>query len=472
MHKKRYWIIGIFSFFILIGAIFGEVDEPETKEINNNQVENIEMEDEENEEANENKEDNLLKEKEDQAEEESTNNKKVEEKEEEREEKTEEEEIPPSKTGKLTNLKAHFIAVGQADATLFQYSDQHKSYNILFDTGNWNKNDVVNYLHAQNIKSLDLIVISHPHADHIGQLAAIMNQFKVQEVWMSGNTASSQTFQRALEAVLYSEADYVEPRAGQIYDIGPLTLEVLHPSHLTGDLNQDSISIRFLYGSVGFLLTGDAYKQNELEMIRRDPKVQADILHLGHHGSNTSTDSRFLDAVKPKLAIYSASSNNSYGHPHPKVVSLVKNKGIDLYGTDVHGTIIITTDGKSFDVATKKDGTVTPRSTASSSGSNKAGKSSSSSSHQSKATSSNQAKTEEKKKEKKQDPAPVTSNCVDINKASLEEVQEIIHIGPARAEDLIKLRPFKSIDDLTRISGIGPARIKDIKEQGKACLGG
>lgn len=476
MHKKRYWIIGIFIFIILIGAIFGEVDDQDAGDQNKNkQTEEIEKKEREKREEKEKTQEKAKVEREEKEkkEEEKKEEESTEEKETTKAEKKE--ESPPSKSENLSNLKAHFIDAGQADATLFQYSDGNKQYNILFDAGDWNRKDVVSYLHSQSIKSLDLIVISHPHADHIGQLDDIMKQFTVHEVWMNGNTATSQTFQRAAEAVLSSNADYVEPRAGEVYDIGPLTLEILHPAHLTGDLNQDSLSIRFLYGNIAFLLTGDAYKQNELEMIRRNSSIKAEVLQLGHHGSNTSTDPRFLDAVNPKVAIYSAGSNNSYGHPHSEVVSLIKNKGIDLYGTDVHGTIVVTTNGKTLNVATKKDGTVTPKNTSSSNTSKKSkpsgkGKNSDSGS----SNKSNHKKKEEPKKEqaKKQDPPPATANCVDINKASIEEVQQIIHIGPARAEDLVKLRPFKSVDDLTKISGIGPARIKDIKAEGIACVGG
>src|SRR5699024_56650 len=119
--------------------------------------------------------------------------------------------------------------------------------------------------------------------------------------------------------------------------------------------------------------------------------------------------------------------------------------GIVLYGTDVHGTVILTTDGLTYDIQTKEDGTISPKSTGSTS---------------KKTSDSNKNKSKEENN---------TSDCVDINSASIEQVQEIIHIGPARAQDLIDLRPFDSVDDLSRISGIGPARIVDIKEQGTAC---
>jgi competence protein ComEC len=137
--------------------------------------------------------------------------------------------------------------------------------------------------------------------------------------------------------------------------------------------------------------------------------------------------------------------NNTYGHPHEEVVNLVQGSKIQLYGTDVHGTVLIETDGKDYKVLTKKDGTITPPSSGS--------------------TTKDEAKVEVP-------PAPISGNCIDVNTATIEQLQEIMHIGAARAQDLIQLRPFSSVDDLGRIKGIGPARIADIKSQGLACVGG
>lgn len=244
----------------------------------------------------------------------------------------------------LDELKVHFIDVGQADATLLQYSDGQKAYNILFDTGDWRGNEVVPYLTENNVSFLDLIIISHPDADHIGQLDKVMHAFDVGEVWMSGNESSSQTFQKAIEAVLASDADYNEPRAGEGYDIGPLAIDVLYPDTISGKANEESISLLFTYGSSKFLFTGDADRNGETYMWN-NYDVKADVLHLGHHGSKTSSDPAFIEAVSPSIAIYSAGEGNSYGHPSPEVVTMIKEKNIELYGTDKDSTIIITTNG-------------------------------------------------------------------------------------------------------------------------------
>ncbi len=273
-----------------------------------------------------------------------------------------------------------------------------------------------------------------------------MNNYEVGEVWLSGNESTSQTFQRALEAVLASDASYHEPRTGETFDIGPMQIDILHPGSISGKANEESIAAKFTYGDVSFVFTGDAEKSGEKQMMASGINVEADILQLGHHGSNTSSDPTFIDTVNPSIAIYSAGADNTYGHPHAEVISYLQDSGITVYGTDVHGTIVVETDGSEFSILTNKDGTISPESTGSSN-------------NDSSSTQSNDGESS-------------IDGCVNINEATVEELQEITHIGPARAEALVELRPFQSLDELTNINGIGPARIKDIKAEGIACIGG
>lgn len=372
------------------------------------------------------------------------------------------EDIPKEEVSKdngqskaLSTLKVHFIDVGQADSTLIEFSDGSEDYTILIDAGNWNRTNVVDYLRGQSVSEIDLAIGTHPDADHIGQLDKVIAQFDVGEVWMSGNTSTSRTFQQLLQEIDQQNVDYYEPRMGEEFDIGPLQIDVLYPKAISENDNEESISLKLTYGDVRFIFTGDAARNDELKMLQSGFNLDADILHLGHHGSNTSTHPSFLKTVSPSVAVYSAGVNNSYGHPHEEVVNLVKNSGAKLYGTDVHGTIILSTDGKTYHINTKKSGTVTPGS---------------------KSTTDKKADNlpaQQKEPEPAKKPAPQANNsCININTASLQELQEIVHIGPARAEELINLRPFNSVDDLKRIKGVGQARLDDIKAQGRACVGG
>jgi competence protein ComEC len=349
----------------------------------------------------------------------------------------------------LSEMKVHHIDVGQADSTLIQYSDNGEEFTILIDAGNFNSTNVIQYLQTQKVHQIDIAIGTHPDADHIGQLDQVINTIDVGEVWLSGNISTSETFQDLLAAIDSKGVDYNEPRMGEEYDIGPLAVEILYPKTITGETNEESISLKMTYGDVRFIFTGDAAQENEMEMVNSGANLNAEILNLGHHGSNTSTSPSFLKAVNPEVAIYSAGEDNQYGHPHAEVVNLIQNSGIKLYGTDVHGTVIVTTDGKDYSIKTKENGTISPSS-----------------------VSEESLFTPAVPTPEEPSNTPSSGKCININTASVEQVQEIIHIGPERAQDLVNLRPFDSVDDLSRVDGIGPARLSDIKEQGLACTGG
>lgn len=319
-------------------------------------------------------------------------------------------------------MKVHFIDVGQADSTLLVTEE----FTILIDTGDWNSSDALDYLHEQKIRDIDIVIGTHPDADHIGQLDRIVEQFEVEEVWMSGNTSTSNVFIRALEAIDSTGTEYYEPRAGEVFDIGALQLEVLYPESTTGKVNEESISVKLTYGEVRFVFTGDAGVDEEQDMIDAGFNLEAEILQLGHHGSNTSTSNSFLAAVSPEVAIYSAGSNNSYGHPHAEVIAAAENAGAEIYGTDVNGTVIVETDGETYSVLTEREGV----------------------------------------------PTEGVNRCIDINVASSAELQEIQGIGPVYADQIINGRPYKKIEDLTAIKGIGQGTVEEIQEQGLACIGG
>jgi competence protein ComEC len=337
-------------------------------------------------------------------------------------------------------LDVHFLDVGQGDSTLLVGPD----FTILIDAGRHDHNDVVPHLERIGVTAIDLLVGTHPHADHIGQFPQVLERYPVTEVWMSGDEHTSLTFERAIDAILASGAAYREPRAHERYEIGSAIVEVLNPLALTGDFHEGSISMRVLFGNVAFLFTGDAEATSEAAMIGRGHTLSAQVLQLGHHGSSTSSSLAFLQAVQPGLAIWSAGAGNSYGHPHAEVIARLAGLGVAICGTANDGTIVVTSDGQAYTVnpvvcaatqpppatATPIPVVTTPTPTATA-------------------------------------PAPA---CVNINTASYAELQQIVHIGPERATQLISLRPFSSVDDMTRISGIGPARLADIKAQGLACV--
>ncbi|MGD9679013.1 MAG: ComEC/Rec2 family competence protein [Vulcanibacillus sp.] len=249
-------------------------------------------------------------------------------------------------------LEVYFFDVGQGDATLFRGKD----FTILIDAGRHDNNDVIPYLKSLGISSIDLLVGTHPHADHIGQMDDIINTFPVKEVWLSGDIQASETFENLINAIENNNLTYYEPRAGEKFKISSIDIIVLNPSTLTGDLNDDSISLLLQYGSVKFLLTGDTEAAGERRILDSNINIEADIFQAGHHGSNTSNTSAFLDAVNPEIVIYSAGIDNPYGHPHDEVIERMINKNITIYGTDIDGTIKVTSDGNTYDINTNYDG--------------------------------------------------------------------------------------------------------------------
>lgn len=333
-----------------------------------------------------------------------------------------EETVLPS-TGNVEisdELKVTFFDVGQGDATLFQTEDA----TILIDAGRHDRDDVVSLLESANVDTIDLFVATHPHADHIGQADKVLQTFNVEEVWMSGDVHDTRTFERTIAAISAADIDYYEPRAGEEFNIGSMEVEVLNPEELTGDFNNGSIAIRLQYDHISFIMMGDVEVENEIEILKRGHQLKANILRLGHHGSSTSTSKELLDAVNPEVAIYSAGEDNEYGHPHREVVSLIESRNIDFYGTDKNGHIVVTTNGETYEVVTEYDNEV------------------------------------------------ATSSCVDLNKASVDELEQIVHLGEERAEEVMKLRPITAANQLTDINGIGDGRLADIIAEGKACLDG
>jgi len=258
----------------------------------------------------------------------------------------------------LTNdgLAVHFIDVGQGDATLLVAPDA----TVLVDTGRHTATDVVDYLERRQTHAIDVVAITHPHADHIGQFPMVMDRFAVAEVWWSPSAHPTQAFERAVTALERSDAAFEEPAAGDVTEVGSLRFEFVNPAAdgAGGDLHGNALAFRVRYRDVSFLFTGDAEEQTEQDMVAAHrERLAATVYQVGHHGSSTSTSQAFLDAVSPRVAVYSAGRGNQYGHPHAEVVDRLDHAGAEVYGTDHHGTVVVTTDGTDLQVRTEPDQT-------------------------------------------------------------------------------------------------------------------
>ncbi len=258
----------------------------------------------------------------------------------------------PSPTASLSqNLEVHFIDVGQGDSIFVKAPD---GKTMLIDGGE-RGSGTLEYLKGRGVKQIDVMVATHPHDDHIGGLTEILRQMTVKEVWLNGDSTTTPTFSQFLQAIDGSGAKFNEAQRGNSISLGNLRFDVLNPRpSLPDDINGNSTVLRLEYGKVSFLFTGDATKEAESNMLNANENVRAKVLKVGHHGSSGSSSAAFLKAVAPEVAVYSAGKNNSYGHPAPVIISRLLSMGVKIFGTDVNGTVVVSSDGQTYQVTTQR----------------------------------------------------------------------------------------------------------------------
>lgn len=262
-------------------------------------------------------------------------------------------------------MQLTFLNVGQGDAIVLRTPTGHTAV-IDCGPGPTEESDfdagdkvVAPFLQKNGINTIDALVISHPHEDHIGGAESVMRDFDVKNVLDAGIAHPSGTYQKILETVRERSIPYRRLKRGQVIDLHDgVKMEVLNPTpdatEADGDeeINNLSVVLRVTFGKTSFLLTGDAEKKAEDEILSSCKNASADVLKVGHHGSSDSTSAEWLAAVRPAVAVISVGWKNHFGHPSPPTLKRLQEAGVQVYRTDENGGITVTSNGSTIRVST------------------------------------------------------------------------------------------------------------------------
>ncbi len=259
------------------------------------------------------------------------------------------------------NLKVNFINVGEGDCILIEAPNK---INILIDGGGTPQSDfdvgskiVIPYLRRKGINEIDLLILTHPHLDHLEGLLPVLKEFKVDMVLDSGLLCDSSEYKKFISLILEKGISYHKAKAGdnfifsnnlEIFLLNPLYYSVFYEE---SDFNNASIVVKLFYKNADFLFTGDIEEAAEKKLLVWQNILQSDILKVGHHGSSTSTNLEFLDKVNPNIAVITVGKNH-FGHPSQKIIERLEDKNIQIYRTDEDGTVIIRTNGQEYWIRT------------------------------------------------------------------------------------------------------------------------
>ena len=216
---------------------------------------------------------------------------------------------------------------------------------------------VVPYLHEQGINRVDVLVLTHPHGDHVGGLPAVLQEEPIGVV-LDGTVLPYPTpaYQAFLAGVRAHHIPYQHAVRGMRLALGDgITADVLNPPvsgtpyGTTPDnttINNYSVVLRLTYGRTHFLLTGDAENEAEQSMLDAYPDLTADVLKAGHHGAANASSDPFLDRVHPHYAAISCGLHNHFGHPSPAALARLTAHGVTVFRTDHNGAVTFLSDGQ------------------------------------------------------------------------------------------------------------------------------
>lgn len=339
-------------------------------------------------------------------------------------------------------LELTFLDVGQGVSVLIRSPSGQV---VLYDAGPAGA-DVAGRLQRSGVDRIDLAIASHAHADHIGGMADVLRTFRPPNYLDNGLAHTTATYQRTMRAAAEVDVALLEPERRRI-GLGEVTLRVLPPPERESwGHNDNSVGLVIEYGDFRALLPGDAEREQWAWWLGRheDLLAPAEVHAASHHGSRNGDTRAAMRHVRPETVVISAGRDNRYDHPHEEALRLYADVDAEVYRTDVHGRVTVRADADgSYRLNAERRGTTAPGVDA------------------------------ETESGVDADPDAADAACVDVNTAPPERLTEIVHIGPSRAEDLVQARrrrPFESIAELTRVDGIAEGRLRDIRQEGIACV--
>lgn len=246
-------------------------------------------------------------------------------------------------------LHVFILNIGQGDAILIRTPDLE---HILVDGGPNNK--ILEELSAVMPfyeRTIEVVIVSHPHADHINGLIDVLKRYEVKQILLTGVPYSYAGYTTLLELAAEKKISVLFARGNNDFRLGKVALDIVYPfSSLQGkhfeNLNNSSITFRLLYGTRGFYFPGDLELEGEKQLTESTLNLQADVLKVGHHGSRTSSSKALLERVQPEYALISCGIKNKFKHPHAETLQSLQEHGITVYRTDLDGRIEAVSDGK------------------------------------------------------------------------------------------------------------------------------
>ncbi|MDT8858833.1 S-layer homology domain-containing protein [Alkalihalobacillus sp. MEB130] len=348
------------------------------------------------------------------------------------------------------DLTLHHLNVGQGDSTLITTPN---GSTILVDAGTRTAGQaVVQYLKQAGIDTIDRLVMTHPHADHIGGAVSVMQNFTVRQVIDSGAEHDSQTFINYLQHILDNDIPIHFASPGDTIDVDPaVTINIVNSEQPGDTLNNASVSLHMRYGNFSYLITGDAELAAERRMVDQF-QIASDVLRVGHHGSVTSSNPFFLQAVQPTEGIISYGEGNAYGHPHEEAINRLRNNGVEQLYSTTGDAVLVVSDGSAYHITGRVQESVP----------------------------SVEPEPDPTEPEpvapgpEPVQPAPTPTPDgphfpININTADWETLQHITGVGPVIAENIIQYRQthgnFTSVEQLVNVPRIGPATLDAMRHQ-------